>query len=103
MSVATLKPKKIKKPFILNPIPTVSGADLPFEDGEPLESEWHVHSINMLIHLLRHHTEHRNDVYVAGNMFVYFDPNQDKTKNDSFSLLEYSGFARRKIRGLGGI
>ena len=61
--------------------PAVRGADLPYEDGIPLESDWHLAAMALLIEILRYHFRDRQDCYVAGNMFVYFDPDQVKTRN----------------------
>jgi len=69
MSVLTLEKPKIR------------GADLPYEDGVPLESSWHLDAMYLLIIILRYFWRDRSDVYVGGNMFVYFDPEQDKRRN----------------------
>ncbi len=61
--------------------PKVRGCDLPYEDGIPLESDWHLAAMTLLIHILRYFWRDRKDIYVAGNMFVYFDPDQVKTRN----------------------
>jgi Uma2 family endonuclease len=56
-------------------------ADLIYEDSIPLESDWHRAAMNLLIEILAYYWRHRSDVYISGNMFVYFDPNQIKTRN----------------------
>lgn len=61
--------------------PKVRGSDLPYEDGVPLESSWHLDAMYLLIRILRHFWRNRTDVYVAGNMFLYFDPKQTKTRH----------------------
>ncbi len=61
--------------------PAVRGTDLPYEDGIPLESDWHLAAMTLLIEILRYYFRDRQDCYVAGNMFVYFDPDQVKTRN----------------------
>ncbi len=61
--------------------PLPRGEDLPYEDGEPLESDWHRLAMNLLIDILKQHWQGRRDFYAAGNMFVYFDPNQVRTRN----------------------
>ena len=61
--------------------PAVRGADLPYEDGIPLESDWHLAAMTLLIEILRYYFRDRQDCYVAGNMFVYFDPDQVNTRN----------------------
>jgi len=69
MSVLTLEKPKIR------------GADLPYEDGVPLESSWHLDAMYLLIMILRYFWRDRSDIYIGGNMFVYFDPDQDKRRN----------------------
>ena len=66
---------------LAKPRPQVRGADLPYDDGIPLESEWHVAAMGLLIDILRYHWRERRDIYVAGNMFVYFAPDQVKTRD----------------------
>ena len=66
---------------LAKPRPPVRGADLPYDDGIPLESEWHVAAMGLLIDILRYHWRERQDIYVAGNMFVYFAPDQVKTRD----------------------
>src|SRR5215213_5185374 len=63
--------------------PAVSGlAPLPFElvydDGEPLESDWHVRQIHLLQDLIpaAMAEQGRTDYFVGGNMFVYYSPEQ---------------------------
>ena len=58
-----------------------SGENLIYEDGIPMESDWHRAAMNLLIEILTFYWRQRTDVYVSGNMFVYFDPNQLKTRN----------------------
>ncbi|HYU33931.1 MAG TPA: Uma2 family endonuclease [Thermoanaerobaculia bacterium] len=52
--------------------------DLVYEDGEPLESEWHVWAFILLLGLVRRLMEEqeRTDFYVGGNMFVYYSVEQ---------------------------
>lgn len=59
----------------------VRGVDLPYEDGVPLESSWHLDAMYLLISILRHAWRNRRDIYIGGNMFIYFDPDQVKTRN----------------------
>jgi len=35
----------------------------------------------LLIRVLEYHWRDRTDVYLGGNMFIYFDPNQQKNRN----------------------
>ncbi|MCP4698501.1 MAG: Uma2 family endonuclease, partial [Gammaproteobacteria bacterium] len=79
--------------------PAISGADLPYEDGIPLESDWHLDAMNLLIDILGHFWRDRSDVYIGGNMFVYFDPKQHKKYNfcgpDFFVVKGAAGKHRR--------
>ena len=56
--------------------------ELPSEDGEPMETQRHYHQCKHLIETLGAAMRTREDVYVAGNMFVYFSPRQ--LKNEFF-------------------
>jgi Uma2 family endonuclease len=53
-------------------------SDLPFElvfsDGEPLESEWHVHQMYLLMEVLRQAMaeQGRSDFHIGGDNFVYY-------------------------------
>ncbi len=50
-------------------------------DGEPLETEWHVNAMHLLMAVARWHNRKRKDVYVGGNMFIYYkDPQHGKKK-----------------------
>ncbi|MCP4607911.1 MAG: Uma2 family endonuclease, partial [Planctomycetes bacterium] len=61
----------------------VPGSELPYEDGIPLESEWHYDAMHLLTDIINHYRKDKDrlDLYAAGNMFVYFDPDQVKTRN----------------------
>lgn len=71
MAVVTLEKSALK----------IGGSILPAEDGVPLESSWHLDAMYLLIRILAYFWRDRQDVYIGGNMFVYFDPNQVKTRN----------------------
>ncbi|HSN85328.1 MAG TPA: Uma2 family endonuclease [Thermoanaerobaculia bacterium] len=57
-------------------------APLPFElvydDGEPLESDWHLRQIHLLLDLIPEAMaeQGRTDYFAGGNMFVYYSPEQ---------------------------
>jgi len=51
------------------------------EDGEPLESEWHVVQIHLLDDIVREHLGTRNDYFCGGNMFVYYSVEQARAIN----------------------
>ncbi len=55
--------------------------ELPYEDGIPLESNWHRHQMNLLIELIEYHWRDRNDFFTGGNMFIYFDRGNSLTRN----------------------
>jgi Uma2 family endonuclease len=61
--------------------PSGSGENLIFEDGIPMETDWHRAAMNLLIEILSYFWRNRQDFYVSGNMFIYFDPNQVKKRN----------------------
>ena len=56
-------------------------AELPYEDDEPMESDKHRQQMNLLIETLQHHVRARPDVFIAGNMGVYYSVLQ-ATKNE---------------------
>lgn len=56
--------------------------ELPCEDGVAMETDRHRQEMAYLIDSLRSATRERSDVYVAGNMFVYFSPRQ--LRNEHF-------------------
>lgn len=55
--------------------------DLVTDDGEPMESTRHRDQMTLLIDSLQAHVADRDDVYVSGNMFLYFSELQTK-RND---------------------
>jgi Uma2 family endonuclease len=60
------------------PTPPPGQDALPYDDGEPMESKRHRVQMNLLIDTLDEHWRDRDDVYVSGNMFVYFSELQTK-------------------------
>jgi Uma2 family endonuclease len=54
-----------------------SWKDLPSDDGEPMESPWHYKQMTLLIETLTHHWRDRNDVFIGGNMFLYYNEQQE--------------------------
>ena len=60
-------------------VPDMPDIDLPYEDGEPLESNWHRLQINLLGDMLHQHWPERTDFFAGGNMFVYYSLEQAST------------------------
>ncbi|WP_437825263.1 Uma2 family endonuclease [Sorangium sp. So ce1153] len=63
------------------PIPPPGEDELPYDDGEPMESQRHRKQMYLLIEVLELLWDDRDDVYVGGNMAIYFSELQAK-KND---------------------
>ena len=53
--------------------------ELILEDGIPLETNWHRLQMNFLIEAVLFHWHNRDDFFVGGNMFVYYNFQQIKT------------------------
>ncbi|MGB8698038.1 MAG: Uma2 family endonuclease [Thermosynechococcaceae cyanobacterium] len=74
--------------------------DLPYDDGEPLESARHRIAMNLLIDSINHHWADRNDFYVGGNMFLYYSTEQVKNRDfrgpDFFLVLGVKNTPGRK-------
>ena len=66
--------------------------ELPCDDGMPMETQRHVMQLQLLMDPLRVYWVERQDVYVGGNMFVYFSleqvRNQDFRGPDFFVVLD---------------
>jgi Uma2 family endonuclease len=50
-------------------------------DGEPLESDWHVRAIQLLIDVVSYHLRGRDDFYCGGNMFIYYSEKQARNRD----------------------
>ena len=76
-------------------VPDMPDIDLPYEDGEPLESNWHRLQINLLGDVLRQHWPERTDFFAGGNMFVYYSLEQARNRDykgpDFFVVLGVDG------------
>jgi len=57
------------------------GADLPCDDGEPMETWRHRRQASVLLDSLNEAWRDRNDYFAAANMFLYFSETQSR-KND---------------------
>ncbi|HEY9674986.1 MAG TPA: Uma2 family endonuclease, partial [Waterburya sp.] len=66
-------------------------AELPYDDGIPMESARHKAQMDLLIDALIPWLEKREDGYVGGNMFVYYSLAQVRNKDfkgpDFFAVL----------------
>ncbi len=75
-------------------------ADLPYDDGEPLESNWHRAQISAFVESYQHHRSPARNFYAGGNMFVYFSSkqvmNRDFRGPDFFVVLDVDGEVDRK-------
>jgi len=63
------------------PKPPPRGADLPCDDGEPMETSRHRRQASVLLDSLNLAWRERNDYFAAANMFLYFSETQSR-KND---------------------
>ena len=74
-------------------------AELPYDDGIPMESPRHKVQMDLLIDSLLPKLAERTDGFVGGNMFVYFSlaqvKNQDFRGPDFFAVLEVPKGERR--------
>ena len=61
-------------------VPEVPDIELPYEDGEPLESHWHRLQINLLGDVLDQYWQERADFFAGGNMFVYYSLEQARNR-----------------------
>jgi Uma2 family endonuclease len=80
--------------------PPPASADLPFDDGEPLESNRHRIAMNALIRSTLQALGDRTDFFAGGNMFVYYSRvqrmNRDFRGPDFFVALDVDGRRERK-------
>lgn len=74
--------------------------ELPYEDGIPMETNWHRLQMNLLIEIVEQHWKDRTDFFAGGNMFVYFSTqqvkNQDYRGPDFFVVKDTDGRKDRK-------
>ena len=55
-------------------IQDIPDIDLPYDDGEPLESNWHRLQINLLGDMLHQHWPERTDFFAGGNTLRLLQP-----------------------------
>ena len=74
-------------------------AELPCDDGEPMETQRHKAQLDLLIDGLLSWLEARDDGYVGGNMFVYYSITQVRNRDfkgpDCFVVLDVPKGERR--------
>lgn len=75
-------PVEGRHPLDNYPAPPPRGVDLPYSDGEPMESRRHFQQMVLLIETLNRAWRDRDDFFVGGDMFVYFSETQ--AKNNDF-------------------
>jgi len=61
--------------------PPAPPTDLVFDDGEPLETNRHRIAMNVLIRSLKSGWTERQDIFVGGNMFVYYSGKQARNRD----------------------
>jgi Uma2 family endonuclease len=70
----------IPQQFDLAPEVTLPPTDL-WSDEPPLESDFHRDQIDLLIGLLKRYWADRNDFYVTGNLTIYYNADQLKSRD----------------------
>ncbi|NJL53894.1 hypothetical protein HC928_01225 [bacterium] len=77
------------------PTPSLPPTDLPYDDGEPLESNRHRIAMNVLIEAAYQAWGDRDDCFAGGNMFVYYSSRQARNVDfrgpDFFAVLGVEG------------
>jgi Uma2 family endonuclease len=79
-----MTPEKLPVPGTAEPESVVNleyPTDLPYDDGEPLDSEWHRMAIDLLIEAIIWYYRDRPDFFAGGNMFIYFNPDQARNRD----------------------
>jgi Uma2 family endonuclease len=90
--------------------PAVALAPLPFElvydDGEPLETEWHTIQYPLLRDLIQQAMaeQGRTDFYAGGNMFVYYSLDQARAVSEEMTKgLPWRAFRGPDVFWVGGV
>lgn len=72
---------------------------LPESDGKPMaETDIHLNLLIALHHALKQHFRARRDVYVSGNIFLYYRDEQGHRKNVSPDILVVFGIEKKERR-----
>ena len=77
--VKWLRPRITVEPPAVEMPPTED--ELPCDDGVPMETPRHRQQMNLLIETLEIYWADRQDVYVGGNMFLYYNVNQVRNRD----------------------
>ena len=80
MSTLSIPPSSMPPAFGA-PASSFNTLNLDIDDGEPLDSIWHAKEITILMQSMEWHWRDREDKFIGGNCFVYFDPHQAKDRN----------------------
>jgi len=85
------------EPLLEEVLPNV---ELIEDDGEPMESDWHVKAMVLLMACIDEHLRDRDDYYAAGNMFIYYSVEQARNRDfrgpDFFFLWNTNRFPIRR-------
>ena len=79
--------------------------DYPSSDGQPMaESDYQRTPLSYAVDRLRRHFRHRDDVYVSGNLFIYYEAGNSEAAvaPDVFVVLGTSNADRRQLPSVGG-
>lgn len=71
----------INDPALERLLERTRAVELVAEDGEPMESFWHLLCIHLLIQAVEFHLRGRDDFFAAGNQFIYFDLERARNRN----------------------
>ena len=100
MSAQLIDEKKPQTESIVEEAIPLPPTDLPYDDGEPLESNRHRIAMNVLIDSVYQAYQERDDYYSGGNMFVYYSSAQVKNNDfrgpDFFVVLDVDGTKERR-------
>lgn len=80
-TIALKTPASIPDPLPPDLDEILPKVELVYDDGEPMETDWHVKSIGLLASSTDYHFRGRDDYYVGGNMFIYFSEKQARNRD----------------------